>query len=196
MKFLSLLILTLLVTFQIDAQENWELRKEKNGIKVYTKTTEGSKLKASKVEMIVKTTIPKILSVLSDISQYTEWNPNTIESKLLKKNSDNDFYYRNVIKSPFVSNRDLIVHTKIIKKSNDYYLVSMKGAPDFIPEVDGLIRMIKYTGDYYIKKQKNGTIHIVLEYAADPAGKIPDFLVNSASVDVPYEIFTNLRERF
>lgn len=195
MKYLSLIVI-LLSFFHINAQKDWELKKEKNGIKVYTKTTEGSKLKASKVEMEVKTTIPKILAVLTDVSKYTEWNPKTIESKTLKKISENEFYYRNVIKAPMVSNRDLIVHTIVIKKSDDYYIVRMKGVPDFAPEEKGLVRMTEYVGDYYIKKQKNGSIHLLLEYAADPAGKIPDFLVNSAAVDVPFEIFTNLRERF
>lgn len=185
-----------MTTSNIIAQDNWELKKEKNGIKVYTKKVEGTKLKASKVEMEVSSSIAKILTVLTDVSKYTEWNPKTIESKVLKKVNDREFYYRNVIKAPMVTNRDLIVHAKVIKKSDDYYIVTMKGVPDFAPEVDGLVRMRKYTGDYHIKRQKNGNIHIMLEYAADPAGKIPDFLVNSAAVDVPYEIFTNLKERF
>lgn len=195
MKYLSLIII-FFSFFHTNAQKDWELKKEKNGIKVYTKTTEGSKLKASKVEMEVKTTIPKILAVLTDVSKYTEWNPKTIESTVLKKVNDKEFYYRNVIKAPMVSNRDLIVHTKVIKKSDDYYIVRMKGVPDFAPEEKGLVRMTEYVGDYYIKRQKNGNIYLLLEYSADPAGKIPDFLVNSAAVDVPFEIFSNLRERF
>lgn len=195
MKYLSLIII-FFSFFHTNAQENWELKKEKDGIKVYTKNSEGSKLKASKVEMEVKTTIPKILAVLTDVSKYTEWNPKTIESTVLKKVNDKEFYYRNVIKAPLVSNRDLIVHTKVIKKSDDYYIVRMKGVPDFAPEEKGLVRMTDYVGDYYIKKQKNGNIHLLLEYSADPAGKIPDFLVNSAAVDVPFEIFSKLKERF
>lgn len=196
MKYFIYSLVLFLSIPSLNAQKDWELKKEKNGIKVYTKTTEGSKLKASKVEMEVKTTISKILAVLTDVSKYTEWNPKTIESTVLKKVNDKEFYYRNVIKAPMVSNRDLIVHTKVIKKSDDYYIVRMKGVPDFAPEEKGLVIMTDYVGDYYIKRQKNGSIHLLLEYSADPAGKIPDFLVNSAAVDVPFEIFTNLRERF
>lgn len=196
MKYLSITIILFSSLLFVNAQENWELKKEKDGIKVYTKNSEGSKLKASKVEMVVKSSIPKILAVLTDVSKYTEWNPKTIESTVLKKVNDKEFYYRNVIKAPLVSNRDLIVHTKVIKKSDDYYIVRMKGVPDFAPEENGLVRMTDYVGDYYIKKQKNGNIYLLLEYSADPAGKIPDFLVNSAAVDVPFEIFSKLKERF
>lgn len=197
MKKLSTLFFTLMVLFSgLSAQEKWELQKDKDGIKVYTKKSESSesKLKASKAEMIVNHKPERVLEIINDIPRYTEWNPKTTLAKVLKKNNANDFYYYSVVKAPMVSNRDLVVHVQIKKKSDTYTVVDMVGVPDFIPEESGLVRMPEYKGVYHIKVLPNGKTEVMLEYMANPGGKLPDWLVNSASVDVPFEIFTNLRK--
>jgi hypothetical protein len=190
---LVLSILFSLVLFFGFAQSDWQLQKEKDGIKVYTKSNEGSKLKASKAEMILAHKAEAVLDVILDVSRYPEWNPKTISAETIKKKNEEDFYYKTVVKAPMVSNRDLVVHVQVKRKSKDYIVVEMVGVPDFIPEEKGLVRMPEYEGIYHLKTQQNGKTHVTLEYKANPGGKLPDWLVNTASVDVPFEIFTNLR---
>jgi len=193
MKNLILVASLFLLFIEVNAQANWELKKDKNGIKVYTKTVESSKLKASKAEMIVDVKPDRVLEILADIPKYTEWNPKTISAKLLKKKNDNEFYYHSEISAPMVSNRDLVVYVEVKRKSDNYTVVDMTGVPDFIPEKNGLVRMPEYKGTYHLKVLPNGSTEIVLEYMANPGGKLPDWLINTASVDVPFELFTKLR---
>lgn len=196
MKNLSVLLSIMFFSFSIlFSQANWELQKDKDGIKVYTKKSESSesKLKASKAEMVVNHKPERVLEIINDISRYTEWNPKTTLAKVLKKKSADDYYYYSVVKAPMVSNRDLIVHVQVKKKSETYTLVNMVGVPNFIPEESGLVRMPEYKGVYHIKALPNGKTEVMLEYMANPGGKLPDWLVNSAAVDMPFEIFTNLR---
>lgn len=196
MRNIIILALTVFFSLGLNAQANWVLQKDKNGIKVYTKTVETSKLKASKVEMIVDAKPERILEVLSDIPKYTEWNPKTTSAKLLKKNNEHDFYYHSEISAPMVSNRDLVVHVKVNKKTNTLTVVDMTGVPDYIPHKSGLVRMPEYKGIYHIKQLPNGTTELILEYMANPGGKLPDWMVNTAAVDVPFELFTKLRDLF
>jgi hypothetical protein len=193
MKIFSLSILFFIILISASAQSNWELQKDKDGIKVYTKSNETSKLKSSKAEMVVDKKADRILEIISDISRYTEWNPKTISAETIKMKNNDDFYYRTVVKAPMVSNRDLVVHVQVKRKSKDYIVVEMIGVPDFIPEEKGLVRMPEYKGVYHLKTQQNGKTQVILEYMANPGGKLPDWLVNTAAVDVPFEIFTNLR---
>ena len=41
--------------------------------------------------------------------------------------------------------------------------------------------------------KKDGTLKIIYTVSAEPGGKLPDWLVNSAVVDIPYNTFTNLK---
>lgn len=182
--------------FQVNAQENWKLQKDKNGIKVYTKNHGMSSLKASKAEMTMETSVERVSEVLRDIPNYVNWTPKTETAKMLEVNSDNDFYYYSVIKAPMVSNRDLVAHVQIGETIDDVTIINMKGVANHIPEKEDLVRMPQYNGKYILKDLGDGTMHITLEYSSDPGGKLPDWLVNTAAVDVPYDIFTNLKTLF
>ncbi|MGB1247374.1 MAG: START domain-containing protein [Chitinophagales bacterium] len=192
------IILTTLFAFIVSlsfAQTDWELKKEKNGIKVYTKTKAGQTLKASKAEMTVDASVDDILGVLNDIPNYVNWTPKTESAKLLKQVSSTEYYYYTVIKAPMVSNRDLVAHVKIYE-SGGSTIVDMTGDPDYIDEDEDLVRMPSYKGVYTLTAQGNGKTKIVLEYSADPGGNLPDWMVNTAAVDVPYDMFMDLEEQF
>lgn len=193
-KILSLSIITFSFSLST-AQANWTLQKDKDDIKVYTKTKEGQKLKASKAEMLVNASVERILEVLSDIPNYVNWTPKTESAKMLKKIDNNNFYYYTTIKAPLVKNRDLVVKVNV-KKNGNITTVAMVGVPNFIAENDKYVRMPSYSGVYSLTKISDKQTKIVLEYAADPGGGLPDWLVNTASVDVPYDIFSKLRTIF
>ena len=66
-------IIVLLSTFNVSAQENWNLVKEEAGIKIYTKTESGSKYKAFKAEMQVSCKIENIIEVLKNMNSVNNW---------------------------------------------------------------------------------------------------------------------------
>ena len=193
-KIWNISLFMILFSF-VNAQSDWELKKDKDGIKVYVRTKEGQKLKASKAEMIVDASPLRIVEVISDVPNYTDWTPKTESAKILKTIDENNFYYKNIIKAPMVSYKDLIVKVNVATKGNTT-TITMKGEPSFIKENENYVRMPSYSGVYKLTKLSNGKTNMELEYSADPGGELPSWLVNTAAVDVPYDIFSNLRDIF
>src|SRR5213592_3200603 len=110
---ISLLLLIISRSF---AQYNWKLNKDKDGIKVYLAENPRSKFKMIKVECILPGTFDKLTGVLTDIEHLKDWVYNTKMSYVIKKISPYDLYYYTETSIPWpMSNRDAVVHLKIMK---------------------------------------------------------------------------------
>ncbi len=98
---LFLLSFVLLMTAAAGAgQSDWKLTKSKNGINVYTSAVANSSFKAVKVECTISGTYAKLIALLQDVDGFEDWIYKTKKSKILKKNSPNDFiYYSDTIKA-------------------------------------------------------------------------------------------------
>lgn len=83
-KTILMIISLSLITSSLLADE-WKLRKDKNGIKVFTRDVEGSKFKEFKAIVEIKTSMSTILSVFDDVDAYDKWIPNLAEQKLIQR---------------------------------------------------------------------------------------------------------------
>lgn len=81
-----LLYLSFLLPLSIWSQENnWELKKMRNGIQVYTRTIPNSTNKEYKAVVTVKSSMEKAVTTLLDGNNLYEWNHQTPESKTIRK---------------------------------------------------------------------------------------------------------------
>ena len=175
--------------------QSWETAKNKNGIQISTKKVAGQSLKAFKGVITINASTDEIVKVLKDLEAYPSWMPDCNESKLLKKESDNAYYQYVVQDAPWpVSDRDCITYCEVSTKSSGEVLFKIKAVPDFLPKKDGMVRVPK-VDSYWKLTPKDG--QTVVEYYAqsDPGGSLPDWLVNSAVVDVPFGTLEELRKR-
>ena len=67
------------------SQYNWKLEKDKDGIKVYTSDVANSSFKIVKVECLFSGTYAKLISILSNVSQFDEWIYKNKTSKVIKR---------------------------------------------------------------------------------------------------------------
>lgn len=176
----------------------WELSKEKNDIRVYTRLTDISLFKEFKGITKIKAPVSVLVSLISDPSSYQDWMHNCIGAKLLKQVDSTSRYSHVRNKSPWpAKNRDLIVFSEMSKdKSTGEVTIRLKGVPDFIPELEGFVRVPKMNGMWKFKPLGDSETEAVYQVLADPGGGLPVVLVNSASIDLPYNTLLNLRERF
>src|SRR4051812_6370189 len=97
MKKLMLFLSTCLLSVLLHAAPSWELKKDKEGIKVYTSAVEGSNIKAVKVTCIVNTTLSRLTALLLDMKAHEKWVYNTKTSYLVKQLApDHVIYYSEV----------------------------------------------------------------------------------------------------
>jgi hypothetical protein len=179
------------------AQYNWTLQKNKNDIKVFSSEMQNSQFKAIKVECTLAGNYSKLISILSDVSQFSKWIYNTKSARMLHQNTPVDFLYYTEFQLPWpMSNRDAIIHLKIRTDSLPRLLtITGKSEPTFISEVKDKVRVINYKSNWRVTMPTNKTIQIVYMLEFNPAGSIPPWISNSFSEKGPFETFSKLADK-
>ena len=177
-------------------QTDWELRKDEDNIKVYTKKKEGYSIKASKVITVMETTLPVLVAIMMDAENFYKVVPTSKSSKLLKKVSENEFIYYVATKAPWpVSDRDGVYSMNFSQDPNTKTVkIKVGNIPDFYPVQDDHIRVPASEGLWQFKPLGNGKVEIIYESVADAGGSIPAWLANSSVVNIPFGTIENLRE--
>ena len=178
------------------AQDSWELKTDKDGIKVYKSADSRSKFDQLKLECTVDASLSSLVAVLLDVSNYPKWVYHTRTASLLKKVSDHELYFYEQIESPFgASDRDLVVVTKISQdKDSKVVHVTVKSVPDYIPQKKGYVRVPMSDEKWTITPISKNSSKIDYHLEIDPGGSVPAWLVNQFSQKGPYESFRQLRK--
>jgi hypothetical protein len=190
------LFILLLVFSQGLFSQNWEFIKEKDGIKVYTRTEKNSALKSFKGVTDMRTTMEKICTMIGNPNNREWWDKNLSEVKVLSIEKNKYSFYM-VIDLPWpVSDRDLCVETRISTDSvTGIRTVYAQQLLNVVPEKPDRIRIKKYWQKWTIQPKGNNIIHLELEGFVDPAGSIPAWLYNMVLTDTPLKIMREIQKR-
>ncbi len=195
MKTIYLIIVTFFLrSFLLFGQtSNWELSKNDNGIKVYTKEVQNSDFQEFRAVMTVPCTIQRAVLVIKDTENAHKWLHNCKTSELVKK--ENEFLQYNYIvnEMPFpFEDRDMIFKIQSIPAEKSY-LIKLTGIPDYLAKKDGLTRMEKVEGKWELKQNGDNTLFISYSMHVEPGGNLPSWLVNTKVTEIPYETLSKLR---
>jgi len=163
-----------------DPNNEWHLTKEKNNIKVYTRKSKSSAIKEIRIKTTMKTSLEELTAYLGDVPKYTKWVYKCSQSKRIKTNSPQDFYYHTTTDMPFpLTDRDLVVHsTQYIDQETGIYYSHSVAAPKEVPVKRGVVRITTFESNWKITPLSNGTVAIDYTALADPAGYLPAWMVN------------------
>ena len=195
---LVLLVLPFLAKAQSYEKEGWDLKKEGEGIFVYTKSVPGFEYKAIKVYANFNTSMSSIIAVLKDVPAYTSWVYICKESNNLKKLSETEEYYFTETAPPWpLRNRDVVVKSTFSQDPVTKIVTSRFVAveDESYPEVDGLVRIKEMEGEYVLMPQDDGSIDIHYQLKANPAGLLPVWLVNMTIANGPFQSFLKLKTK-
>jgi len=194
-KILSILTIIILAAAAFAAGE-WSLDKDKNGIKVYTRRSEGAKLKEFKGVMTINGSPDKVAALLKDISKHDKimFKCRAGTAKIIKKVSDNEFYTYMEIDSPWpASDRDVVTMYKFSKAGDGTINCQIKAFPDMVPKKEGFVRVPKTEGYWKMEPAGAGFVRITNQALSEPGGNVPDGLANSAAVDAPFYMLNAMR---
>ncbi len=180
----------------LGGDEGWELKKDKNGIKVYIRKTDISPVKAFKAVMEIKADISAMTAFLMDIDDYPSWVEMCSDSKVIKQFSETEKYMYNKASFPWpVKDRDVVTYRKWFQDPETLAAqVDFIGSPDFIPPNEGVLRLPFLLGYYRLTQKENGNLEVIFESIAEAGGWIPAFVVNWTIVGMPYRTFTKFQE--
>lgn len=194
----AFIVITLLFSCYLGGygQDDWELRTEKEGIKVYTRTFSDSKFKAIRVDLDLQATLSQIVALLMDVNAGVRWVYATKSSVLLKQVSPREVVYYSEVKLPWpLANRDFIAQLKVSQDARTK-IVTIDGpvVPEYVPLKDGIVRVRKSEGKWIITPMGPHHLKVVYTLRMDPGGDIPAWLFNLFVTKGPTESFRNLQE--
>jgi hypothetical protein len=177
------------------AQKDWKLKKDKDNVKVYVKSTDTTSLKLFKAEMTVKSSLDLVFETILDGDKLKDWNYKTLDSKLLAKTADDEYLLWMALDLPWpIRNRDVVISCKILERTDDVIKIDISAASDRYPESDDYYRITQFEG-YWLLERQGDNVRVVQQMFGDPGGSIPNWIVNSTITRAPYNNFVALKER-
>ncbi len=176
--------------------EEWKLAKNKNGVVVFTRQAEGSKIKEFQAIVKIKTSMAALQKMIENAEGYVNWQPNISNSKTIKKINENESYIYYAMDVPWpIQNRDIVVSRKKTNMKSGEVLYRLKSKPDYIDQKEKYIRIRDAHGFWKLTPQSGGLIKVVYQSYGDPAGSIPTGVINMFIVDGPYKTMLNLKNK-
>ncbi|MDB5152344.1 MAG: lipid-binding protein [Mucilaginibacter sp.] len=176
-------------------RDEWELKENNDGVKIYTRDVENSKIKAIKVECQFDATLSQLVAALMDVGNSEEWLYHTAGNYIVKQVSPADLYYYSLVEMPWpVSNRDFIAH--LIVSQDAVTKVVTIDAPciaDMVPVKSKVVRIANSRGKWVLSPLSNSRVKVVYTLHADPGGSIPAWLTNMFVTQGPRQSFKKLK---
>lgn len=194
MKNILSLFLVLFSFFEVSA---WELKKDSEGIQVYTRSVQGSQIKEFKGVTVYKGSLKSAVAVMQDSGVFCSWFPDCREFKLLKIYSPVNSVGYMTVKAPFpVTDRDSITQSVLTQdKKTKAVRISLDSLPEFIPEKSGLVRVRKIKGYWLLTPKSENETEIIYQVHGEPGGTVPDIIANTFVTDSPFRALKNLKQK-
>ena len=185
LPLLSLVFLFLFLIPITPEDSDWVLRKEKNGIKVFTRKTMESKIKELRMTFQTEANLQSIISLLNDTDSYLDWIYRFKEATILNRISDNNSIYYGAVDFPWpLTDRDLVAESTTIQDPETRIVTvtttAIKDFQDYMPEKDNLVRIIDHSNTWTFTPLDNGIVDVNYVLRSDPAGNIPTWVINMA----------------
>ncbi len=190
-----LIIIINALCFTVQGQ-NWELKKNSNGIKIYTRQKEGYNLLEFKAETTVNASVKQVVDIIYDVNSYKNWMSDVKKSELIKKIDNSSFYAYYEISMPWpFKNRDIAVLCTINQKAGKAG-VSVYSKPDITQKKEGLTRINIAEGYWKIESISKNRTELTYSFFSDPEGSFPTWLINMFIVDNSYKTMCNMKNIF
>ncbi len=197
MKALYLCLMFLPTFLPASDKNDWTLKREKDGINIYSRTSDYSKFNDIRVDMDLTGTVEQLAAILRDVNNYTDWVYATRSSTLVRKVSEDEVIYYAEVGTPWpAANRDYYADMKItFNPSNHSMNVVSVGLKDYQPEKKDLVRVPMSRGFWAVTTQSDRKIHLQYILEIDPGGCIPAWILNSFVTKAPVETFSKLKKK-
>ncbi|HZL76369.1 MAG TPA: hypothetical protein VFB97_01585 [Bacteroidales bacterium] len=194
--FIIMFFFTLMLPCPIAAQ-SWDLIKEKDGIKIYTRKEAGKSLKSYRGVTDINAPAEKIYALMENVNNTDWWDKNLTQIKVLLYEKDKRAQYYLVYDLPWpVPDRDLCVDVTItIDPVTGERMITAVSLNGVIPERKDMVRIKDFRQTWTIIPAGKEMTHVVLEGFVDPAGSIPDWISNILIIDSPLKAISGAREQ-
>lgn len=195
--FILLNLFTFLFAAGSSAQDSWELKKDKDGIKIYVRPNSESSFDEFKATVTISgASLKNGVGVILDINDYEAWFPDCANPKVLEqKNEYHDIHYIETL-TPWPAQNRYGVYEQITTFSKNGLKAEIvaEALAGYPMEAKGMVRITKALGKWTLEEENN-ELTITYQFKGNPGGSVPAWLANAFVVDHPYETLTSFRKR-
>jgi len=196
-KSVTFFTLFLFMLTAASAQDKWELRRNEDGITIYSRQSPDGKLVELRLLCQLDATPEELIKQLLDINSYTNWVYSNRKSAIIKKVNDHDIIYFTESHLPWpIQDRDLVVELNIepVTTPNATQIILVKSVDGILPPKRHFIRVPYSLVTWRITPIPGNKVNIDYTFSLNPGGSIPKWLVNMTITTGPYKSFVKLRE--
>ena len=191
MRFVFLLLSPLLGI----AQPECNLKRDTDGIRVYTCKEADEKFKSLRAEFELSNVTPvQLKAFLWDVSNYNTWQYNLVEANVIETATENELAYRALVDAPWPINNREVVAKMVTQETAQGMSIIIKTYPYTPSPPENVVRVPFFDAAWTVIKNGNG-LKITYTLRIDPGGSVPAWLVNIAMADGPYVSFWNLKKQ-
>lgn len=186
---------SLLMIFVGHAQVDWELAKEKNGIKVYTKSNKKSDFKSFRATVYMNCSIERFVFEILNLDDFVDWGYKISEVKLLERHGDTVqiYYAKSKVSFPFKARDGIYKNIFKWNSDNQTLTILIEILPNFLPKSKENER-VKGSGYWKVVSKAKNKQFVTFEMHLDPGGGIPSWLANIFVTDSPYSTMLDLKK--
>lgn len=172
------------------AETEWELKRDRDGIQIYTAEITGSAHNAVRAETIVEgVRLSALVAVIEDAEACAEWADRCAESYIVERPSTTEaiIYTHNDLPFP-VSDRDVTARATWSQNPQtlEVMLESM-AISGVMDEVRGRVRLTQATVYWQFVPLGENRVQIINRAHINPGSALPGWVTNMLLVDTPFE---------
>jgi hypothetical protein len=190
--FFSLLLLpgTLYAQSPSDqATEDWELRKEENGIRVLTRPQPGSDFAAVRAEMVLQNvSLAALTALIEDPGACSLIESRCAEARVLERTSAQEMLLYRHNDMPFpIKDRDMVLRVNTVQNPETLQVaITLVSEDGILPENPRRVRLPSAALAWFFTPLAEDRVEVVSEGHIDPGASLPAWLLNRVLVDGPF----------
>ena len=180
--------------FFTSTAQDWRLKKDQNGIQIYTRSLPKSNFKEYKATAQINASLDTILDELWNAPQYKDGcAPGVSYSLGNYSHNARIFYAKKELPWP-IKDRDIITLLTFHRISDKKVKLTLESLPDQLPELPKTIRIKELMGHWLLEALPNNTVRVTQQLYVNPEGNLPAVVTNSLLVKGPFKTFNELKE--
>lgn len=179
----------------IASENDWELKRDRDDIRVYTRDVAGSKFKAVKATTTVTAPLGAAVALIRDTSACPQVAALCKKSWVHETVSETELYVYSYNDLPWpVRDRDVLVRALWSQDPTNFSVtMTATSVAGMMAENDQAIRLREASFNWEFVPLEAGRLQVTTRVHIDPAGPMPALIMNLLLVDAPFKTLTNMR---
>ncbi len=178
-------------------KKDWKLKKNRKGIKAYTRPVEISPIDSFKGQIEMDTDIQTLIAIFRDIPGYASIIMLCSSLEVVKQVDEISQYLYGVNKVMWpVKPRDNSTYTQWhYDPETESVTLRLLTKPDNVPLNKRYIRVQIMSGYFKFAPNPNGKVDVSFEAIVEVGGWVPSWIVNFYQKEIPYYTLRKLKEK-